>query len=296
MFLRRILLLAFMGALAGFAGYRQTMPEPVKGSIRVKDSRIYYEVTGKGRPLLFLHGGFMDHRMWEHQREVFSSKHQVITCDLRGSGLTENGDSAYLMSDAIRRLLDSLQVKQVDLVGHSMGAIIALDLAISHPDRVRKLVLYSPGDREWKQQLPGDSVILKNGKKMEEAWVKKKDTSAVAELFIQTWFDGPYRRPMEASKWERPKALQIALYKARSGFRYEPLMDSFPIRPRLKELRMPVLVVTGDLDNDRIHAIADTFAALIPDVRRAAIPGTAHMANMERFIDFNSILDDFLSR
>jgi pimeloyl-ACP methyl ester carboxylesterase len=272
------------------------LPAPVQGFIQVADSRIYYEATGRGKPLLFLHGGFLDHRMWEHQREVFSGNHLVITCDLRGSGLTKNGDSAYLMAEGIRILMDSLHIKQADLVGHSLGAIVALDLSITHPERVRRLVLYSPGYREFKELLPGDSVIRRNGKKMEEAWTKKKDTAAVAELFTQTWFDGPFRHPAEANKWERPKALQMALFKARSGFSNEPLMDSFPVQPRLKELRMPVLVVTGDLDNAMIHAIADSFSTYIPGMRRAVIPGTAHMANMEKFIDFNSILEDFLSR
>ena len=271
-------------------------PAPVQGFIAVGDSRIYYEVTGKGRPLILLHGGFMDHRMWFHQADVLSTQRMVITCDLRGSGLTQDGDGAYLMSEGIRILADSLHLKQFDLIGHSFGAIVALDMAIKYPDRVRRLVLYSPGSREWKPELPGDSILRKSDARMREAYFVKKDTALVAEHFIRTWFDGPFRHPTESVRQERAYALRIATDKARKGFRYEPILDSFPISPRLRDLYMPVLLVTGDLEMDRINAIADSFATHIPGVRRAVVPGAAHMANMERYIDFNTVVSEFIGR
>ena len=293
---RNILLASSICMAFAFLSAQLHGPAPVQGFISVGNSRLYYEVTGKGKPLILLHGGFMDHRMWFHQVDALSSRRMVITCDLRGSGLTENGDSAYLMSEGIRVLADSLHVQQFDLAGHSLGAVIALDLAIKHPERVRRLILYSPGSREWKPSLPGDSVLRKCDVQMKEAYFVKKDTAMVAEYFIRTWFDGPFRKPMESVKQERSFALHIAMDKARAGFKFDPLLDSFAVKPRLKELRMPILLVTGDLEMDRINAIADSFSTYLPMVQRAVVPGAAHMANMERYIDFNTVMAEFLGR
>lgn len=296
MLLRILLCILPLACFPGSAELKHSSAEPITGYVQVKDSRIYYEISGKGKPLILLHGGFMDHRMWFHQADVLSGRRMVITCDMRGSGLTVNGDSAYLMSEGIRVLADSLHLRQFDLVGHSMGAIIALDMAIKYPERVRKLVLYSPGSRQWSPVLKGDTILQKSDAQMREAYFVKKDTAMVAELFIRTWFDGPFRRPTESLKPERAYALRIATDRARAGFKFDPVLDSFPVGPHLKDLRMPTLLVTGDLEMDRINAIADSFRTHMPQIQRAVIPGASHMANMERYIDFNSVLAEFLSR
>jgi hypothetical protein len=101
---------------------------------------------------------------------------------------------------------------------------------------------------------------------------------------------------METVKEERARALQMAMDNARSSLSRVLRFDVTPVRARLKDLKIPVLVVTGGLDNTITHDIADSLAFSIVDSRRAVIPGTAHMANMENRIDFNQLLYDFLSR
>jgi len=289
---------SFILMLSAFLSHHESgmQLESVQGYIRVADSKVYYESTGKGKPLLFLHGEFMDHRMWEHQKQFFSTNHQVVTCDLPNSSFTEYVDSGFVLTEAIKVLQDSLHLGPVELVGHSSGAVVALDFALKDPGHVKKLILYSPGDRDWKTEQPNDSVLRKNRKLMGELLTKKKDTAAFAEYFIRSWFDGPYRHPMETVKEERARALQMAMDNAKSSLSRVLRFDVTPVRARLKDLKIPVLVVTGDLDNTITHDIADSLALSIGDSRRAVIPGTAHMANMENRIDFNQLLYDFLSR
>ena len=113
--------------------------------IPVADSKVYVEESGKGKALILLHAGNMDHRMWEGQVGVLSKRFHVINCDLRGCGLTQDGDSTYLQTDALLTVMDSLGIGTASLAGVSLGAVVATAFALAHADKVNKLVLVSPG-------------------------------------------------------------------------------------------------------------------------------------------------------
>ena len=113
----------------------------VQGVATMNDGSLYYEVTGDGPPLVFLHGFSVDHRMWDSQVDFFAQHHQVIRYDLRGFGRSSLPTEPYAHVDDLRALLDHLQLTQATLVGLSRGGSVALDFTLTYPQRVDKLVL-----------------------------------------------------------------------------------------------------------------------------------------------------------
>ena len=114
--------------------------------VNVNDVFIYYETYGAGPPVLVLHGGLGSIEGMSRQSRALAKSHLVIAADSRGHGRSTdlNVQLSYaLMSDDMSKLLDHLQIDRVDVVGWSDGAIIGLDLAMRHPECIRKLVAIS---------------------------------------------------------------------------------------------------------------------------------------------------------
>lgn len=104
---------------------------------------VYHEY-GEGDPLLLLHGEYLSHSVWRGQINGFANRFHVVTCDLRGHGessVTRDPYSVALMAEDVLRLMDRLGFERVMLCGHSLGGLIALELALRYPDRLGALVL-----------------------------------------------------------------------------------------------------------------------------------------------------------
>jgi pimeloyl-ACP methyl ester carboxylesterase len=116
------------------------------GHIEARGIRYYYEVHGQGEPLLLLHGGLGSADMFAPILPILAEKRKVIGIDLHGHGRTELGDRPIEL-DAMGRdmamILDALNLTQVDVLGYSMGGGVGFQLALQHPERVRRLVLAS---------------------------------------------------------------------------------------------------------------------------------------------------------
>src|SRR5579872_3509451 len=150
-----VLLLSCLSSLA--SGPTNPGKDARKGQfVKAGNFNVYTEVQGKGYPLLLLHGGYLDHRMWEEQVRYFQSSYQVITIDLPGHSKTSGVDTGLKVEDVIRTVLDSLKIKKLDLAGLSLGAMCALDFVLAYPEKVNRLVLISPGF--WQHVLEIDSV------------------------------------------------------------------------------------------------------------------------------------------
>lgn len=263
----------------------------IKHFIPVADSKVYVEETGIGPAVILLHAGNMDHRMWDGQVTVLSKQYRVINCDLRGCGLTQDGDSTYLQSDAILAIMDSLNIKKASFVGSSLGAVAATDFALTHPGRVNKMVLASPGLIGI--NLEHDSTLVNYQRQMATAF-EKHDTIAYTELFIRSWFDGPYRKPSAVNKAVRKKAFTIAyetIRKRKAGvhlaFNYEPTQLE-----RLQELHMPVMVIAGAKDMNDILMITDAWKKA--GATTIVLPNVGHLLNMEQPILFSRYIFSFL--
>src|SRR5919112_4353346 len=111
------------------------------GMAEVNGARIYYEVAGEGEPLVLVHAGIADSRMWEGQVAAFAARYRVVRFDLRGFGKTEMVEGPFSHHEDLRGLLDFLGVERTHLVGCSMGGGAVLDFALEYPERVGDLVL-----------------------------------------------------------------------------------------------------------------------------------------------------------
>ena len=113
------------------------------GRVAVDGGTLYYEARGSGPAVVLLHGGGLDLGMWDPQVEPLARSFRVIRYDARGHGRSTARMGPYSTLEDLRRLLDHLGVARAHLVGLSMGAGVALDFAINHPERVSKLALVS---------------------------------------------------------------------------------------------------------------------------------------------------------
>src|SRR5436190_12377724 len=110
-------------------------PDLQSGILAVDGGSLYYETRGKGAPVILIHGGFGDRRMWDSQVEPLSQAFRVIRYDHRGFGKSAPPTQAYSPVADLVTLMDHLELKRANLVGNSMGGTVALDFALLQPDR-----------------------------------------------------------------------------------------------------------------------------------------------------------------
>jgi 3-oxoadipate enol-lactonase len=254
---------------------------------------LHHEVAGAGSPLVFLHAGICDGRMWDPQWERFARDHRVVRCDLRGFGQTPLASGRFThASDAIE-LLDALALGPAALVGASMGGGVALQVAVARPDLVSALVLVASGVRghEW------SSEVTKAWAE-EEAAFERGDLDAAVEVNLRTWVDGPHRSAGEVDPDVRAEVgamvrRSLELAQADPGAEEGALVED--ISDRLGEIEVPALVLVGELDVADMRAIAERLARELPKARLEAIPDAAHLASMERPADFERLALGFLA-
>jgi 3-oxoadipate enol-lactonase len=266
--------------------------QTVSGFAKVAGAPIFYEVAGAGHPLLLLHAGVADSRMWDDQWAAFTQHYRVIRCDLPGFGQSSMPDRAFALHEIVAGLLSTLGVERAHVVGVSWGGRVALDFTLVHPEKVARLVLVCPavGGEESSEE------VQRFGEE-EEALLESGDLAAATELNLRMWVDGPHRTPdqVDPSVRERVRAMQHHAFtipepEGAAMIRLDP-----PAIGRLAEVQAPTLVVVGDLDVEEKVAMAAWLAAEIPGARQLVIPGTAHMVTMERPAEFNRAALDFLS-
>ncbi len=124
-----------------------TLPNPVQsGTAPVNGIKIWYAVFGHGDPVILLHGGLANANYWGNQVRALEGNYQVIVMDSRGHGRSTRDATPYgydLMASDVLGLMDFLKVKKASLVGWSDGAIIGLDIALHHPDRLTRLFAFA---------------------------------------------------------------------------------------------------------------------------------------------------------
>jgi 2-hydroxy-6-oxonona-2,4-dienedioate hydrolase len=262
------------------------------GFARVSGARLYYEVSGNGEPLVLIHAGIADGRMWDRQLDAFAGRYCVIRHDMRGFGRTVvTGSVPYSHHEDLRGLLDLLGAGRALLVGCSMGAKMAIDFALEFPQRTRALVLVGPA-------VGGFEPDVAPPEELDElvAADEAGDLERVSELEARVWVDGPYREPGGVDPAVRDLVRDmnlIALKNEASGVGDERPPEP-PAVDRVAGIRAPTLVIVGDLDRPEIVASADLLEERLPNARKVVMPGTAHLPNFERPDDFNRIVLGFL--
>jgi len=260
------------------------------GTIATNAADLYYEVAGAGSPVVFIHAGIADRRMWDKQFLPFAVRHRAIRYDQRGYGLTVARPVPHSHLRDLAVLLDFLEVERAHLVGCSKGGRLALDFALAHPARVHGLVLVNAGAPD----------LASSGEKPPQwdeavAAFAAGDLERTNELEIQVWIDGRWRTPDQVDPLVRVLALdmnRIALANEAAGLgEEEPPPDA---AGRLTELQSPLLAIASDLDDPDFIRAAEFIARFVPGGRAVTLKGAAHLPSMEQPEEFNRVVLGFL--
>jgi pimeloyl-ACP methyl ester carboxylesterase len=195
---------------------------------KVNGINLYYETHGSGRPLVLLHGGLMSSETFGPVLPQLSERHQVIAPDLQGHGRTADIDrplDVRLMADDIAALIDHLELDKPDVVGYSLGGGVALQTAVKHPTKVRRLVLVSAN-------LRPDAIYP-------EMRAQQGQVNATAADFMkETPMYQLYQRVAP-----RPEDFPRLLDKIGAA-----MSKDFDFTDEVRGLQMPTLVVCADAD------------------------------------------------
>ena len=281
-------LLALMLPLSLIAGTTQSV---MQGTAHVNGTSIYYEQKGRGFPIVFISGGgILDRRGWDEQFDLFSKHYRVIRYDVRGIGKSARPQGPFSHSKDLYELLTFLKVKRAHVVGLSVGAAIAIDFAIAHPEDVERLILASPG-------LSSDSKSDANMQSLVAIadLVKAKGIEHVIKLTL----DAPFVLS-PGNTTGREKVRQIYLDNKDifvAGFPlyvlWQPVNEA---ENKLATIRARVLIIRGDRDNPVYAAMTDKIHKGIPQATTVMIRGGTHFLHLEKPIEFNKAVLDFLRR
>jgi 3-oxoadipate enol-lactonase len=257
--------------------------------VTIHGARIHYERAGEGFPVVFLHAGVADRRMWEPQVAVFAEHFDVITPDQRGFGHSELPPVRWSPVDDLLGLIDQLHEKPAHLVGCSLGAALAIDFALRHAERISKLVLVGPGigGAEFGARYPQLWSEV-------DAADRAGDMDAVNRAEMHLWLDG--RRPRGHVKQPlRDLFLEMNGGNFESDFKSAPRDElDPPAAERLHEITAPTLVVVGDADLPPVFDAVELLMEKVPHARKAVISDAAHLPNLEHPDEFNRLVLDFL--
>ena len=162
------------------------MTSTVSGHCEVAGGRIYYEVEGDGEPVLFIHAGVANLRMWDQQAAALGDRYRVIRFDTRGYGRTESDHVEFSNRADAAAVLDEVGEVSAHIVGLSRGGHIALDFALEYPTRTRSLAVVAGGVGGY--ESPSTSTVDWDEV---EAWEQAKDWDRLTEFETAYWVDGP---------------------------------------------------------------------------------------------------------
>jgi 3-oxoadipate enol-lactonase len=257
----------------------------------VNGTKLYYEVMGEGQPLVLVHSGGFDRRLWDEQFTVFADHYQVIRYDVRGHGESPPPTKPYSDAEDLSRLLQWLHVEKAHLVGLSLGGSIIIDFALAHPERVAALILVAPDVNGYAASAEFTQGFIKMITSIEQ-----DDGTPAGDLFLQSSLLIPAMENPAVAHKLRPLARENArFWLINPLFRRDPFVMP-PATQRLAEIHVPTLLVVGDRHVADVQNEARLVEAGIAGVKKTMIPGAGHLVNVEKPEAFNRAVLDFLSQ
>ncbi|HWV73555.1 MAG TPA: alpha/beta hydrolase [Pseudosphingobacterium sp.] len=252
------------------------------GYADVNGLKMYYEVYGKGKPIVLLHGSFMSIPLnWLQIIPLFAKDRKVIVAEMQGHGRTRDITRALSyegMADDVSGLLKHLKVDSADILGYSMGGGVAFQLAVRHPEQVRRLIVLS-------------------GSYTHDGWwpdVEDSFATITADMFKGSSIEKEYGRlgndPAHFPEFVK-KVMSIDL-------------KPYDWSKEVKNIQAPIFMAIGDADGIRYEHALELFRAKgggkmgdihgLPTSRLAIIPGTTHIGMMQRTDWLIPMINDFL--
>lgn len=253
------------------------------------------EWAGTGSPVVLLHAGICDRRMWDAEFAALAENHRVVRYDLRGFGdsvpSAATGDHPFSHHLDLLAVLDHLAIAQAVLVGASFGGLVAIDATLTMPDRVAALVTVCATPGGW----PWDDVVRDVWSRVDDA-LERRAVAEANEIELRLWVDGPRRGPdavdPELRAWVG--AMNAESLAAPWSGRGEQPLD--PIATdRLAEIRCPALVIVGERDVPGVIAAGERIASAIGCAVMVRLPDAGHLPSLEEPERFLRELELFLS-
>jgi pimeloyl-ACP methyl ester carboxylesterase len=225
-----------------------------------------------GAPVIWLHGFTASHRHFDLNLPIFPREFHVFALDLRGHGDSDKPDCCYSHTDFVADVIafmDALSLRRVSLVGHSMGSLIAHEIAVDHPERVEKLVLMgsAPTAVGAPSTPPLEMLVAGLSDPIDPVFVRQ---------FEQSIFFGPVPDSFIDTATEESLKIPAAIWqKVVAGIVTEDHSAE------LVNIRAPTLLLWGDQDTIFSRSDQDRLLALIPDSRLIVFPQTGHGLHVE---------------
>jgi pimeloyl-ACP methyl ester carboxylesterase len=257
--------------------------KPTTGYAPVNGLKMYYEVHGSGDPVVLLHGAFMTiTNNWTGWIGELSKTRKVIAVELQGHGRTADVPrdiTSENLADDVAALLDHLKIPRADLIGYSMGGGVAMQCAIRHPDKVRKVVVISSTFRR-------DGMV----KEALDAFPK-----LTADAFKGSPIEAEYKK-LSPTPDDFPKFVKRLLAAFSKGRDIGA--------DQLKATTAPMFFIHGDADGVRLEHVAEMFRLKGGEIhgdikprsssRLAILPNTTHVTLMQRMSVIVPMVNDFL--
>jgi len=266
------------------------------GFAELGDVKLYYEMAGEGSPLVLVHAGICDRRMWDDQFSLLAQTYRTIRYDMRGFGNSLMSDGPFSHRQDLFQLLKFLDIEQAHFMSCSMGGMTVIDFALEHPEMVKSLVLVSSALSGYPYQGEPPQAILEYIAARKEGNLKR-----AAELQVQIWVDGAQRSTDVVASKIRERVYEMgltALSNQSDWIKETGFVAEEPLQPsafgRLDSLSFPTLSIVGDLDDPSVTDISESLVKHIVGCRSVVIQNTAHLPNMEKPDEFNQIVLDFL--
>jgi len=255
--------------------------------IQLAGIHLYYESTGDGPPLLFIHGLGSSARDWELQTPYFSRTYQVITCDLRGHGQSDKPPGPYsiaLFAADLAGLLRALALPPAHVVGISLGGGVALQLALDYPQLLRSLVVVNatseavPQTRQERRAVSLRFLIVRllgmrrMGSVLSERLFPKEEHADIRRQFVERWAENDRRAYLDSLR----------------------AIVGWSVTDRLSEVNIPTLVIAADQDYTPLSA-KEEFVTRLPHARLVVIEDSRHATPVEQPEAFNTALHRFLT-
>lgn len=246
---------------------------------------------GDGLPVVFLHAGVCDNRMWHEQMRLAADNGwHAIAYDRRGYGDAESADEPFSHLDDLEAVLDAFDIHAAIFVGCSMGGGLAIDFALLHPGRVIGLVLIgtSVTGAPWSATAEESAIEMAE----EDAW-ERGDLDLLNKVQAHEWLDGPRAQSGRVSGSVRDLFLDMnakALAKSELT-QEEPRPDAWS---RVETIAAPTMLLVGEEDFSAIIERHEHLSETIPTSFAAVLEGVAHIPTIERPDLINRMLEEFL--
>lgn len=260
--------------------------------VKLNDISLYYEVYGKGIPLLLIGGLGSDSSSWLGVVKEFSSYFQTIVFDNRGSGrsdiVTEECTVSHMAEDVIR-LLNFLKIKKSHIIGHSMGGYIAQELAINYPERIGKLILESTAPVSSKRNniLFEDIYNQLKREGHSEVWIKRWTFWLFSpKLFADSTFIDTFIK----------NSVKYPYIQKADGFKSQlDAIASFDAHDKIGSIKAKTLILEGKDDILTTPEEAEILARNIRESNFQLLEGVAHCIHIENPKLFTGTVLKFLN-